>query len=338
MKRRAFLRTTLGVGVLGALSAAGPASGTAQLASPPTVRVLHWRERMLLGFGTKLSLRAAHPDGARADAALDAAVGTIRAIEAQMSLFRPDSALARLNREGVLNAPPADLVAILQSAQAISARSGGAFDVTVQPLWDAFDAARRAGRLPSADAIRAARARVGWEALHVSAERIRFLQPGMGVTLNGIAQGFAADRVRGELQRFGIEHALVNTGEWSALGHSEGGGAWTLGIADPRDAQALIARLAMDGRAIATSADNESAFSDDFRHHHIFDPHTGYSPPQIASVTVAAGSCALADALTKVIFVKGVADGLAVARAWEVDALIVDKAGQWHATDGLRTL
>lgn len=338
MKRRTFLKTSLGAGFLSALNASQLANSKDGLPLSPRLQAWQWRERALLGFGTTLSLRVAHRDSSWAEAALDAAVATIRRIEAQMSLFRPDSPLMQLNRAGVLNDPPSDLLAIFQLAQTISTRSSGAFDITVQPLWQVFDSAHRAGRLPSPDAVRAARTRVGWQALEISAEYIRFLKPGMGVTLNGIAQGYAADRVREQLQEFGVEHALINTGEWSSLGRAQSQRPWALGIADPRNKQALVARLAMDRQSIATSADNETSFSNDLRHHHIFDPETGYSPLEIASATVIGPSCALADALAKVMFVKGVEGALAVAGEWKVDALIVDKMGSLHLTEGLKTL
>jgi thiamine biosynthesis lipoprotein len=158
----------------------------------------------------------------------------------------------------------------------------------------------------------------------------------MAITLNGIAQGFAADRVRAEFEAHGIRHALINTGEWSALGRPEPQRPWRLGIADHRMADALMARLTLDGRSVATSSDNETYFSADHRHHHIFDPRTGYSPAEISSVTVVAPSCALADALTKVMFIAGWHDALRLAPQWQADVLVVDKAGHWQATPGLQ--
>jgi thiamine biosynthesis lipoprotein len=322
MKRRTLLQASLGLGMLGAQRA--------------QANELQWRERPLLGLGTTLSLRVAHRDAAVAQRALDDAVATIHHVEAQMSLFDPHSALSRLNRDGVLADPHPDLLKILQLAQDVSARSEGTFDVTVQPLWQAFERAQRDARLPSGGQVLQARARVGWQALEISPRRIRFLRPGMGVTLNGIAQGYAADLVRDQLQARGIEHALINTGEWAALGQPDAHHGWTLGIANPRDERRLIASLLMDGRSLATSADNQTIFSSDLRNHHIFDPRTGYSPPELASVTVAASRCALADALTKVMFVAGMQRALALARQWQVDVLLVDKAGRWQASAGLK--
>lgn len=323
MTRRQVLRAALG---LGALALAG--NGAASTA-------LRWQRRDLVGFGTTLSLQAAHADDQALSAALDAAVAALQRIEAQMSLFRDDSALSRLNRDGRLDAPPPELRELLATARGIARHSDGAFDPTVQPLWLAFAGAQAQGRLPTRDEVAAARDRVGWRGLRLDAGGARLARPGMGVTLNGIAQGWAADRVRAVLLAHGVRHALVDAGEYAMAGHDPAGTRWTLGIADPHDARRLVARLFADGRCVATSGDDQTAFSADHRHHHIFDPRTGWSPPDIAGVTVAAPSGALADALTKVFFVAGPERAQAVARRWHVDALWIAKDGRWNATPGL---
>jgi thiamine biosynthesis lipoprotein len=296
---------------------------------------LQWRERVLLGFGTTLWLRAAHADGARADAALDAAVQALRHVERQMSLFDPDSALSRLNRDGALDAPDTHLVAVLRLARRVAAASNGAFDISVQPLWAAWQRAHAEQRLPTHAELAAARARVDWRAVHLTPGRITLRRPGMALTLNGIAQGYAADLARTALRAHGITHALLDTGEWATLGRAPAGEPWSLGIADPRDTQRVVARIEPRGRAVATSSDAQLAFTADRREHHIVDPRSGHSPPQLASVTVAASSAALADALTKVVFMAGWAQGLQAARRWGADALIVDKSGRWKASAGL---
>lgn len=325
MKRQRILRAALGLGALALLGGESPARSA-----------LLWRRRTLLGFGTTLSVQAAHEDEGTLERALDAAVAALQRIHAQMNLFDAGSALSRLNREAVLPAPPDELREVLEIAQAVSAASEGTFDVTVQPLWQLFAAAQRAGSLPGAREVAAARARVGWRGLEVSRGAVRLRGPGMAVTLNGIAQGYAADRVRRVLQRHGIRHALVDAGEFAPLGENTRAQPWTLGIANPRDEQALLARLAADGRCIATSTDDATPFSADHRHHHIFDPRTDYSPTGLAAVAVAAGSGAVADPLTKVMFVAGAGGAFEAARRWQVDVLWVDKAGGWQATPGLR--
>ena len=302
------------------------------MAAAPNGLALQWRQRAMLGLGTTLTLRAAHADVAQLDRALDAAVAAIRRIEASMSLYRTNSELVRLNRQGYLDHPSETLWAVLSAAQRISQRSEGAFDVTVQPLWQLFERARREGRLPTYQEIKAAKQRVGWRHLSVERQRIELLRPGMALTCNGIAQGRAADLAREALQSHGVAHALVNAGEYAALGHNERGDAWTLGIEDPRDEARLLLALRSDGRSLATSADNRTVFSADHKHHHIFNPATGDSPPALSSVSVLAPSAMLADALTKVMFNADPRRIPRLAQSWNVGVVWVDKAGRWKAT------
>lgn len=313
-------------------AALSAAASTASHSTPAP----HWRQRMMLGLGTTLSLRAAHTDPAQAERALDAAVAAIRRVEASMSLFRPDSEVVRLNQQGYLDRPSADLLTVLRTAQYVSRRSVGRFDLSVQPLWALHAQAQREDRLPTAAEIHAAQQSVGWQHLDVSEKRITLHRPGMALTCNGIAQGYAADAARGALRRHGVADALIDTGEHASLGHNEQGQPWTLGIEDPRDEQRLLAALRVDGRAVATSADNRSAFTTDRQHHHILNPATGDSPPELSSVTVLAPSAMLADALTKVMFVAGPQQIPRLAREWQVGVLWVGKNGRWAATADVR--
>lgn len=322
MTRRAFIQTGLGLGLLAHM----PLKAASRL---------YWQNTNFTGLGTTLSIRAAHEDAATLDAALAEARQVVARIEDQMSLFRATSAIQRLNRDGVLHKPPSDLLRVLELSQHMASQSHGAFDVTVQPLWALYADAQKQGRLPTAAQIQATRQLVGWQHMHVSPERIEFAKPAMRITLNGIAQGYASDLVREQLQRAGVPHALINAGEWSSLGQAQGRRDWVLGIADPHKAGHLVARLRMAGLCVATSADDQCAFSEDHVHHHILDPETGYSPSDVSSVTVVAKTCTQADALTKVLFVGGYANALHLARAWHVEALVVHKDGRWKATPEL---
>lgn len=325
MQRRQLLFASLG-------------AATGALAHAKSPIDLQWRQTAMLGLGTTLSLRAGHADPVEAERALDAAVAAIRRVEAAMSLYGPDSELVRLNRQGFLDDPSADLLAVLRTAQTVSRRSGGQFDVSVQPLWALYAQAQRDGRLPTATEIRAAKSSVGWRHIAVSEQRIQLQRPGMAITCNGIAQGYAADAAREALRQHGVADALINAGEFAPMGHNDRSGAWTLGIENPRDEQRLVAALRSDGRAVATSADNRSAFSADRLHHHILNPATGDSPPALSSVTVLAPSAMLADALTKVMFIAGPQRIPQLARQWQVGVLWVDKAGRWAATPDVQVV
>jgi len=322
MKRRAWLQASLGLGCLVNL----PSFSASRLS---------WQTCTFNGLGTTLSIRAAHQDAERLTAALQAAREVMAHIEDQMSLFRSASAINQLNRKGALIGPDPSLVRLLRMSRDISEKSHGAFDVTVQPLWALYAEMQKKGRLPTTDEIASARQRIGWQHMQINAKRITLTKPGMGVTLNGIAQGYASDLVRKQLQGFGIAHALINTGEWSSLGQADHERDWTLGIADAHHAGNLFARLRMKDWCVATSADDQCKFSEDRKHHHILDPATGYSPRDISSVTIAAQSCTLADALTKVLFVAGYERALRLASTWHVEALIVHKNGEWKASPAI---
>lgn len=320
--RRQWLRWQLG------LAAAVPAWSPG--AAGQAHATLVWRERALLGFGTTLWLRAAHAEADRAERALDESVSVLRHIEQQMSLFRADSAIVRLNRDGYLPQPDAELLRVLQLSRQVAARSGGAFDISVQPLWAAWQRAQSLGRRPTGSELAQARAHVDWRGVHATPVAVR-LRPGMALTLNGIAQGYAAGRVRDVLQRHGVAHALLDVGEWLPMGQSPDGSPWRLGLADPRDSTRVLEQLQSDGRAIAVSSDATLRFGSnpaDARDHHILDPRSGHSPPHLSAVAVLAASPALADALTKVLFMGKADQALAQARRWGVGVVVVDKQGR----------
>jgi FAD:protein FMN transferase len=313
LKRRQVLQWGMGLG----LSTVVPLS-----------QGLHWRERVLQGFGTTLHLRAAHAHSETLEHALNEAVHVLGHIEAQMSLFDANSALSQLNRDGVLHWPDPHLLAVLRLASEVSAKSQGAFDITVQGLWTVWDQSKNARQKPSQAQLSQAKAHIDWRAVDIHHNRVSLTKPGVQITLNGIAQGYAADQARLTLQRFGIEHALLDTGEWTSLGKGPKGKPWRIGLANPHQEAQLLHRLSLSGDSVATSSDAQTVFTQDRVHHHIFDPKTGFSPPDVSLVCVVAPSCALADALTKVFFVAGAANAEKVVKLWQVKALVVDKLGQ----------
>lgn len=267
-------------------------------------------------LGTKVSITAVHERPQTAHAAIDAAFAAIDRVEDVMSLYRPTSQLCALNRDGIVRDPDPSLVQVLVKASELSERSDGAFDVTVQPLWNSSD--------PDA-----ALKLVDWHGVKISRREIRLARPGMAVTLNGIAQGFATDEAMAALKSLGVEHALVNAGELGGLGHKEDGTPWTVGIQHPRreDAWIELTRLA-DGRRLATSGDYRPQ-------QHIFDPKTGRAPEAFSSVSIIARTGLEADGLSTAVFVAGLERGAElVARTPGADAFFVLKNGRTLVTPG----
>jgi len=125
----------------------------------------------------------------------------------------------------------------------------------VQPLWELYATAKRAGRVPEPDELETARRKVNWRKLTVTPDLIKLEEPGMAVTLNALAQGFAVDRVLAALRSHSIQHALVNTGEIGAIGRKETGEPWTVGIQHPRQPDAYVALASLVDCCMATSGD-----------------------------------------------------------------------------------
>lgn len=340
VSRRKFLLLTAGAGGLAALGsgyrflsrAGGPVPAAPQ---PPGPSGLNLAKRTSHALGTKVTMVVLHEDKAVAEKALDAAFGELTLVDQLLSIYRPDSQVGRLNRDGSFAGPHPYLVEVLKKSTEISELSGGAFDVTVQPLWQLYACEKAAGRVPDASAVEKARQRVDWRRLEVSQDLVRLKGPDMAVTLNGIAQGFAGDKVLAALRSHGVQHALVDTGEIGALGRKSDGGAWTVGIQHPRRDDAYLGLAKLEGACLATSGDYVTSFTPDRAHHHIFDPATGHSPAEFSSVTVLAPTGTEADGLSTAIFVLGVAKGFALLERFPgAEALAVRKDGEVLATRG----
>jgi len=290
-------------------------------------------QRTAWALGSSVSLTVLHADADLARKAIDAAFDELERVESLMSIYRPESQLSQLNRHKQLDNPHPYLVEVLRAARDMSRRTAGAFDITVQPLWELYATAQKSQCLPTAAEIRAAQRRVDWRQVETTAAHVRLLGSGTEVTLNGIAQGFAADRVGVTLRSHGVQHALIDTGEIGTLGSKPAGVGWTVGIQDPRDEDAWLSLAALADRCLATSGDYASHFTPDFRQHHLFDPRTGCSPVELSSVSVVAESALAADALSTAVFVLGPDAGLQLVRKTPgADALLVNKDGQALAT------
>jgi thiamine biosynthesis lipoprotein len=282
-----------------------------------------------------VSIEAWHSDQRAARDAVDAAFGELALVEELMSIYRPDSQLCRLNHNKALAGPHPYFLEVLRAAAAMSRRSEGAFDITVQPLWSVYAEAQKAGALPTAAAIENARASVDWRQVTIEPNRIRLRGTDTQITLNGIAQGYAADRASAALVARGVTHALVDCGEIGTIGGKPDGDLWLVGVQHPRHDDAYLSLARLNGRCLATSGDYATKFSADFRFNHLFDPRTGQSPTELASVSIAAPTAMMADALSTAVFVLGTGKGLALVGATPgADALVMLKDGRTMATRG----
>jgi len=321
MSRRDALRISAGVGIGAAF---GVGVGVELLRRAGLQRVRETRVQM----GTLVTLTVVHPESAAARVMVERAFAEMERLEAQLSRYRPDSAVGRLNKTGRLEAAPAALVDVLTLGLDVSRRSRGAFDVTIAPLVELHtETFERTGALPRDEDIERVLDYVGYQGLNVAGRQVDLADPRMQISLDGVAKGFIVDRTVSRLSRDGAERVLVDAGgDMASGGVGVASDPWTVGVRHPRRREALVGQIQLGGGSIATSGDYLRHFTPDRRHHDILDPRTGRSPVQASSATVIAPSAAEADALSTASLVLGAVDGIAMIDAYrDAEALLVSK-------------
>ena len=239
-----------------------------------------------------------------------AALGHAERIEAAWSVFSPASMLSWVNRESAAGPVEADaeLFALLERAVALTAETGGAFDITATPLSRCWRWLDRAGAVPSAEAIAEARASVGTHLVMLTPSgdgsaaggTVRFATPGVELNLGAIGKGYAVGRIAASVGAAGLACALVSAGDSSveAVGSPRGG--WEIAL------RGQGARLWLTSGAMATSGAAEQGITvGGVRLGHVLDPRTGWPATGVSRVTVACRDAADADALSTALLVGG---------------------------------
>jgi thiamine biosynthesis lipoprotein len=268
---------------------AGLALGSAVL--PSNAKAVSWRG-IALGAQAKLLITGL-PEN-EAHRLIGLARTEIDRLENIFSIYRKDSAITVLNKNGLLQAPPFELLELLTTVDAVYKATGGNFDPTIQPLWRAYGENR--GAMTSAVLSKTMQT-VGWQHVRFDNQAIQFAKPDMAMTLNGIAQGFVTDRIAGLLRTEGLENAVINVGEIAALGYKSGTEPWQIGIAVHGDDSNPQEFVPLINQAVSTSAPHGTTFEDNTSH--IINPVTGRPiSSQWQRISVIHKSAAIADGLS----------------------------------------
>mgnify|MGYP005805835329 CR=1 FL=1 len=255
-------------------------------------------------LGAPASIQLYHADEAQARAAIAAGLDELKRLEAIFSVYRADSSISMLNREGVLENAPDDFIAMLTRSLALARISDGVYDPTIQPVWQTyfrhFTANNPDPAGPTPRELAAALALVDWRAVEVDAarKRISFSRPGMGLTLNSGAQGYITDRVADVLRAHGFDRMLVDMGEPRALSAKPDGSAWRIGIADPANPGRTVVTLDVVDKCVSTSGGYGTLFDSAGAFTHLIDTRNGRTAPALLGVSVVANTGAVADGLS----------------------------------------
>ena len=296
-------------------------------------------------MGTRYSARFVAPEAADVKGIAAALAAAVAAVDQQMSNWKADSDLSRLNRAapGVWTPIPPKLAQVLGRALQIGRDTDNAFDIGVGDLVDAWGfgpgGARRRSPVLATPATPGMARPPAHTVLEIDASASRARKHGaLALDLCGIAKGFGVDELGRVLDEHGIGAWLVGIdGELRARGARPDGAAWTIALEAPDDERrAAMGVIELDDAAIATSGDYRHwATVDGRRVTHTMDPRTG-APLEsgLASVTVVAGCCMDADAYATALMVLGTGAGRRLARALGLDALFVARCGQALVAEG----
>jgi len=316
------------LGVLDELQTLAPESDP-----PPEAALLRFSRRamattfeVILPFGTPHALEAA-----------DDALDEIDRLEAQLTVYREESEVSRLNRRAALEAVPVEdrLFELLAVAARLSRETEEAFDVSVGALIKAWGFYQRTGRVPTEEERASVQACVGMR--HVTLEpaqkTVRYLRPGLEINLGSIGKGYALDRAAERIRsEWGLGHALLHGGRSSILAMGSAPGTtdgWSIALRHPWDAERQLAVVRLRDRALGTSAATFQHVDYNGRKlGHILDPRTGWPAETLASASVLAPTAAEADALATAFFILGVDKAQAYCEAHPAIAAVLLPQGE----------
>lgn len=288
-----------------------------------------------LAMDTVVTIQVLADDEEMAREAIREAFYEIDRIEKLMSAEDPDSEIYKLNNSETqwVELSP-EVIHVLKRAKEYGDLTDGHFDVTAKPLVDFWmQEVKQRGTMPTYDELEEILELVDYNNLIIDEDnnRAKLKKQGMGVTLGGIAKGYAVDRACEVLKRKGIEDALVDIGgDIRPMGSK----SWTIGIIDPRAEGELLGVIQLENKAIATSGDYKRYhLLGTERIHHIINPKTGGPARDSISVTVVAEDCLSADALSTGIFVIGPEKGKVLLDSIRVGGLIVDPEEEITTSD-----
>lgn len=275
-----------------------------------------------IALGADSSLYISHTDEAIANKIIDECVSLVRRLESVFSLYDDNSAVTQLNVSGKLIAPPSDLLQLLNRSIEYSRLTNGKFDVSVQPLWqayvDLYSESISKLDVDNNEYIQSALNKVGWENINVDAGVIALNKAGMALTFNGIAQGYITDKVTQLLAKHGLNHALVNMGEIYGMNPVDSGKPWTVGIENAHNTTDIIKRLSIRNQAVATSGGYGTLFAPGISDNHLIDPQTGASSSLYDSITVVADNATTADAMSTAFSLMPAGDIKRIAKQLDV--------------------
>jgi thiamine biosynthesis lipoprotein len=264
----------------------------------------------------------------------------INSLDSLLSVENKNSEIYKLNKAKAI-VPSSDTLEIITRSKEISDITNGAFDITTEPLTEAWGFYTESeNRIPTKKEINRILKSVGTEHFSISKNKIT-LDKDTSVDTGGIAKGYASAKAVKILKKYNISSGLISLGgNVRAVGYKPDGSDWIVGIADPDDTNEQIGTLAVHNTAVVTSGSYQRYFEKNGKiYHHIIDPQTGYpAESSLKSVTVISQDDTLADGLSTALFVMGLDKGTEFYResSESFGAVFVTDSREVYVTDNIK--
>lgn len=292
------------------------------------------------GFALDTTVSVTLYDGG-SEALLDACFALIGSLEKEFSRTSKDGDIASLNAAPTMNAVmmPTITTDMLKQALDVSAKSGGAFDITVGAYIQLWGFGTENAAVPSD--LSSVAAAVGYDKLTVGKDAAMKMADNMVIDLGGVAKGYIADWLGDTLRQSGIKSALLDLGGNILAVGDKNGQPFRIGIRDI-DGEGLAGIVSVRDQAVVTSGVYERFFTQDgIDYHHVLDPRTGYpagfipeekryDPNSSASVTICCKDAALADMLSTACLVMPREEAIAMLNEHfsDVGAVFISRSGE----------
>ncbi len=252
------------------------------------------------------------------------------------STTNTDSELYKLNHaNGQPFTVSSETANLIQEGIHYSELSGGAFDLTIEPVSALWDFKADKPTVPSSDAIAQAVSHVDYTKVDIQDNTVTLEDPEAGIDLGAIAKGYIADQVKTYLKKQGVKHAIINLGgNVDVIGTKPDGSKYNIGIQKPFDESGeAITSVQLKNQTVVTSGIYERYFKKNGKlYHHILDPRTGYPcENNLYSVSIITDSSTKADALSTTCFLLGYQKGMELIQSMDgVEAIFITDDEKVH--------
>jgi thiamine biosynthesis lipoprotein len=317
--RREFLRGKSAADAVEDLVDGLAQARAAEIVPPTAAQIAKAKSEKLLLHFTRSAMACdfqiflPYDDSPRTAETAMAALDVVAKLEDQLSVYRPQSEVSRLNECAHLGAIPVErqLFDLLAHAYALSEATDGAFDITAGPLVKAWGFYRREGRIPSEAELAEALSKTGFRhlALDAAHRSLHFVHEGLEINLGAIGKGYALDRCADFLTQNGVPNFVLHGGQSSVLARGQRDtllGGWNISISHPERTDEVLVDVELKNEAVGTSGTaKQHFFHRGKRYGHLIDPRTGQPVDHLLSATCIAPTAADADALATAFFVLG---------------------------------